>query len=101
MTVTHLASEVDVLVPPSCVHCLASEVLLATKLRVGWVVQHPCGVHQHLAVILLPSRGQAPPPSLLLQPLRLHHRGVEGDVRQDSKLDSRVNQIRLRETTLS
>ena len=44
---------------------------------------------------LLPTRGEAPPPSLLLPPLRLHDGGVEGDVRQDAKLYSSVDQVRL------
>ena len=54
-----------------------------------------------LAVVLLPTRGQAPPPSLLLQPLRLHHGGVEGDVRQYSKLDHRVFQVLLATESVS
>ena len=51
----YLAREVDVLVPPGSVGCLTSEVLLSSQPRVGWVVEHPCGVHQHLAVVLLPT----------------------------------------------
>ena len=92
---SYLVSQLDLVVPPSRVESLSSEVLLAPQLWEGGLVQHPSGVDQHLRVVLRPPGGEGPPPALLLQPLCLHYGGVEGDVRQNAKLNCSLFQVRL------